>query len=88
MYLYEKKPNMEKFITIAVFDYVHEIQILKHILDQEELQYFFENEIMSSFAPMYSNALGGIKLKIHPNDFETVKTIIQEMKYDNNLKIV
>jgi hypothetical protein len=79
---------MEKFITIAVFDYVHEIQILKHRLDQEELQYFFENEIMSSFAPMYSNALGGIKLKIHPNDFETVKTILQEMKYDNKLKIV
>jgi hypothetical protein len=42
---------------------------------------------MSSFQ-MYSNALGGIKLKIHPNDFETVKTILQEMKYDNNLKIV
>tara|TARA_R110002124_G_scaffold275493_1_gene445943 strand:+ start:779 stop:1018 length:240 start_codon:yes stop_codon:yes gene_type:complete len=79
---------MEKFITVAVFDYVHEIQILKHRLDQEELQYFFENEIMSSFAPMYSNALGGIKLKIHPNDFETVKTILQEMKYDNNLRIV
>ena len=79
---------MEKFITVAVFDYVHEIQILKHRLDQEELQYFFENEIMSSFAPMYSNALGGIKLKIHPNDFETVKTILQEMKYDNKLKIV
>lgn len=79
---------MEKFITVAVFDYIHEIQILKHRLDQEELQYFFENEIMSSFAPMYSNALGGIKLKIHPNDFETVKTILQEMKYDNNLKIV
>lgn len=79
---------MEKFITVAVFDYVYEIQILKHRLDQEELQYFFENEIMSSFAPMYSNALGGIKLKIHPNDFETVKTILQEMKYDNNLRIV
>jgi hypothetical protein len=74
---------MEKFITIAVFDYIHEIQILKH-----RSSIFFENEIMSSFAPMYSNALGGIKLKIHPNDFETVKTILQEMKYDNNLKIV
>jgi hypothetical protein len=54
---------MEKFITIAVFDYIHEIQILNR-LDQEKLQYFFENEIMSSFAPMYST-LGGIKLKIH-----------------------
>ena len=79
---------MEAFITIATFDYVHEIEILKHRLDQEALQYYFENEIMSSVAPMYSTALGGIKLKIHPNDFQTVKTILQEMKYNNNLKIV
>jgi hypothetical protein len=28
---------MEAFITIAVFDYIHEI--LKHRLDQEGLQY-------------------------------------------------
>lgn len=79
---------MERFITIAVFDYIHEIEILKHKLDQEGLQYFFENEIMSSFAPMYSTALGGIKLKIHPNDIETVKSILHEMRYDNNLRIV
>ena len=79
---------MERFITIAVFDYIHEIEILKHRLDQEGLQYFFENEIMSSFAPMYSTALGGIKLKIHPNDIETVKSILNEMRYDNNLRIV
>jgi hypothetical protein len=36
---------------------------------------------------MYSTALGGIKLKIHPNDFASVKAL-QEMRYDNNLKIV
>ena len=79
---------METFITIATFDYVHEIEILKHRLDQESLQYFFENEIMSSIAPMYSTALGGIKLKIHPNDFQTVKAILEDLRNDNNLKIV
>ena len=79
---------MEAFITIAIFDYIHEIEILKHLLDQEGLQYYFQNELMSSIVPMYSTALGGIKLKIHPNDFESVKTILQEMRYDNNLKIV
>ena len=79
---------MEAFITIATFDYIHQIEILKHRLNHEGFQYYFENEIMSSFAPMYSTALGGIKLKIHPNDFENVKAILQEMKCDNNLKIV
>lgn len=79
---------METFITIATFDYIHEIEILKHRLDQEGIQYYFENEIMSSIAPMYSTALGGIKLKIHPNDTATVIAILQEMKYNNNLNIV
>ena len=37
---------METFITIATFNYIHEIEILKHRLDQEGLQYYFENEFM------------------------------------------
>ena len=77
---------MEEFKTIAIFNYTHEIVVLKHRLDQEVIQYFFENETMSSIAPFYSNALGGIKLKIHPNDFEKVQSILDEL--NNNLKIV
>ncbi|MDR6969478.1 putative choloylglycine hydrolase [Flavobacterium arsenatis] len=79
---------MKDFRTIAVFNYTHEIVVLKHILDQEEIQYYFENETMSSIAPFYSNALGGIKLKVHPNDFETVQSILDELKDKNDLKIV
>ena len=77
---------MEDFQTIAIFNYTHEIVVLKHILEQEKIQYFFENETMSSIAPFYSNALGGIKLKIHPNDFEKVQNIIDKLK--SNLNIV
>ncbi|MCG9791940.1 DUF2007 domain-containing protein [Flavobacterium algicola] len=79
---------METFVTLAIFDYTHQIEIIKHRLDIEGFQYFFENEIMSSFAPMYSTALGGIKLKVHPNDFDNIKLILQQMKYENNLRIV
>ena len=77
---------MKEFKTIAVFNYTHEIVVLKHRLDQEGIHYFFENETMTSIAPFYSNALGGIKLKIHPNDFEKVQSILDEL--NNNLKIV
>ena len=77
---------MEDFQTIAIFNYTHEIVVLKHIIEQEGIQYFFENETMSSIAPFYSNALGGIKLKIHPNDFEKVQNIIDEL--NSNLNIV
>ena len=69
---------MEAFITIAIFDYIYQIEILKHRLDQKGFQYFFENEIMSSFAPMYSTALGGIKLKVHPNDFKKLNQFFKK----------
>jgi hypothetical protein len=41
---------------------------------------------MSSIAPLYSNALGGIKLKINPNDFTKVQEILNQFK--TNLNIV
>ena len=61
---------MESFKTIAVFNYLHETVVLKHLLEQEGIPYFFENEMTLSVVPLYSAALGGIKLKVHPNDFE------------------
>lgn len=79
---------MERFITVAIFNYSHEITILKHQLDNVGIQYYFENEGMTAAIPMSSVALGGIKLKIHPNDFDLVMTILDELNPDTNLKIV
>ncbi|MEO7978458.1 DUF2007 domain-containing protein [Flavobacterium sp.] len=77
---------MESFKTIAIFNYDHETVILKHLLDQEGILYFFENEITLSVVPMYSAALGGIKLKVHPNDFERVLEILDN--FNNPLQVV
>jgi len=77
---------MESFKTIAIFNYQHETVVLKHLLEQEDIPYFFENEITLSVAPMYSAALGGIKLKVHPNDFEEVQQILDNL--NSPLKIV
>ena len=79
---------MEKFVTIAIFNYPHEITILKHRLEQEEIQFFFENETMMNIVPMYSQALGGIKLKVHPEDEALAKEILIEFNGNHNLKIV
>ena len=82
------KSSMEKFVTVAIFNYPHEITILKHRLEQEEIQFFFENETMMNIVPMYSQALGGIKLKVHPEDEALAKEILTEFNGDENLKIV
>ena len=71
---------MQDFQTIATFNYSHEIVVLKHILNQEGIAYFFENETTLSIVPFYSNALGGIRLKVHPADFEAVHKILEELR--------
>jgi len=77
---------MEEFVTIAIFNFPHEIIVLKSILQNEGLAFFFQNETLVSVNPLASYAYGGIQLKIHPNDFETVQTILDEL--NNNLNIV
>ena len=79
---------MKDFITIAIFNYPHEITILKHRLEQEAIQFFFENETLMNIVPMYSQALGGIKLKVHPEDEALAKEIVRELNGNENLKIV
>ncbi len=78
---------MEAFEVIAIFNFTHEIIVIKHRLEQEGIAYFFENEATLGIAPFYNNALGGIKLKVHPNDFENVRIILEELR-GGNLTIV
>ena len=79
---------MQDFITVATYTYPHEYTILKLLLDQESISYFFQNETMIGVFPFYSNALGGIKLQVHPKDKERVLQIIDDLDYNSPLRIV
>ena len=80
--------HMENFITVAIFNYQHETLIIKNLLEQEGIAYFFENETIIGIDPFATIAYGGIKLKIHPNDIETVKKILLNLNESDHLKIV
>ena len=43
---------MTEFITVATFNFAHEITILKTILDHEEIPYLFQNENLISIDPL------------------------------------
>lgn len=77
---------MTEFVTIATFTFVHEIMVLKTILDREEIPHLFQNENLVSSDPLASFAYGGIHLKIHPNDRKIVQQILDNLT--SNLKIV
>ncbi len=77
---------MTEFVTVATFNFAHEILVLKSILDNEGIPYLFQNENLISIDPLATFAYGGILLKVHPNDILQVKEILDHL--DNNLKIV
>ena len=77
---------MEEFVTIATFNFSHEIIVLKSIIQNKGIAFLFLNETLVSVNPLASYAYGGIELKIHPNDFELVQSILD--KLNNNLNIV
>ena len=63
---------MEEFVTIASFNFPHEIIVLKSILQNKGIAFLFLNETLVSVNPLASYTYGGIELKIHPIDFELV----------------
>jgi hypothetical protein len=80
---------MNHFVTLAIFTYPHEYTILKLLLEQAGIQHFFQNETMVGVFPFYSNALGGIHLKVHQLDIEAAQKILDSFNnHSAPLKIV
>lgn len=79
---------MKNFIIVKTFTYSYEYTIIKLLLDQEGIRYIFENETSLGIFPFYSNALGGIHLKVHKNDKTKVLQIISDLDKNSNLRIV
>ncbi|MFY7743604.1 DUF2007 domain-containing protein [Flavobacterium filum] len=77
---------MKDFVTVAVFNLPSEISVLKSVLENEGIPYFFENETIVSIDPFASIAYGGIKLKVHRNDEELVRSILDNL--ESHLRIV
>jgi hypothetical protein len=77
---------MSEFITIATFNFAHEIIVLKSILENKDIPFLFQNENLISIDPLASYAYGGIDLKVHPNDVEKIKEILNN--FNTNLEIV
>jgi len=79
---------MEHYKTIAIFTFQNEYAVLRLLLDHEEVRYIFLNETMIGVLPFHSNAVGGIRLKVHPEDVEIALQILNRWNDSSHLKIV
>lgn len=74
--------------TLKIYQYSHEAHIDLSLLESEEIQAFLKDENMASINPIYSNAIGGIKLQVREEDYEKALEIInsQKIELDENFE--
>lgn len=69
---------MDKIIAFTSFDNPIEANIVKGRLLDSGIQCFLTDENTITINPLYSQALGGVKLHIFEHDIELVKSILKD----------
>lgn len=80
---------MKDYECIAVFTYPHEYFVLKLKLEDNKINYYFQNETLVGLLPLSSFAFGGIKLMVHPAHIKKAQQIIDSLNdKSSHLRIV
>lgn len=79
---------MIDFETIAIYTYPSDYAILRLLLEHHNIRHVFQNETMISVLPFHSNAIGGIRLKVHEDDIPKAMVILNNLNDSSNLHIV
>jgi len=73
---------MNDWVTIAKFSYPHEAALLKGRLESDGILSNLKDEHTIGANPLYSPALGGVKVQVRENDVKLVIPILRELGYE------
>lgn len=74
----EKNNN---FVTVLTVYYSHETALIRGRLEAEGIECNVIDELTVQVNPLYSNAIGGVKLQVRESDFENAIVILKEGGY-------
>ncbi|MCM4162425.1 MULTISPECIES: DUF2007 domain-containing protein [unclassified Arenibacter] len=69
-----------EFYTLAAFEFVADVQILKGRLEADGIPVFLRDEHILNSDPLISNAIGGVKLQVYYFDRERATEIYNEIR--------
>ncbi|KAA6302398.1 MAG: hypothetical protein EZS26_001511 [Candidatus Ordinivivax streblomastigis] len=73
--------SKEKLVTLLTFTYPSEMYVLRSRLESEGIACLAQDELTIQVNPLYSNALGGVKLQVLESDVERALEILREGGY-------
>ncbi len=71
-------------VTLRTFQYPLEITLLKSMLEDSGIPVFVKDEFTILMNPLYSNAIGGIKLQVLEEDIEKATEVLKDYESENN----
>ena len=72
---------MSELVTIWSFSYQHQMLTVRAQMEAEGIETFTGDELTIQIDPLYSNAIGGIKLMVHEQDVPRATEILAESGY-------
>jgi hypothetical protein len=73
---------MNNWVTIATFNYAHQAALLKGRIESEGLLCNIKDELIVNTNPLYSNAIGGVKVQVRDCDVQNVIPLLKELGYN------
>ena len=71
----------EKFITVLTCTFGYEVAVIRGRLESEGITCFVKDELTVQVNPLYSNAIGGVKLQVKESDLNQAIEILKETGY-------
>ena len=65
------------FVTIKRFEFLHQAELMKNTLENEGIPCALFDDQMIGLNPLYSNAIGGIKMKVNQVDRERAMKVLE-----------
>lgn len=70
----------KEFYTLAAFEFVADVQIIKGKLESEGIPVFLQDENTLNSDPLISGAIGGVKLQVYTKDKDRALEVYNEVR--------
>ena len=72
---------METWITVWTFSSANELAVIRARLESEGIECFVKDEFTTLVQPLYSNAIGGVKLQVKTSDVQAAVEVLKDAGY-------
>jgi len=70
--------NKESLVLVASFHWINDAELARMMLESYEIKCEIVYNVIINVVPIYSNATGGIKLKVRQQDYDKAIGILRE----------